>query len=75
MGWNSWLKFGKPKLGEPKKKKSALAATSKWERFKRAGGNAMTLGTGVAAGAMIPFAASKATERDIDRMQSYEPPR
>ena len=71
MGWNSWMKFGKPK----KKKSASAATTSKWDRFKRAGGTAVTLGTGVAAGSMIPFSASKNTERDIDRMKSYEPPR
>jgi hypothetical protein len=54
MGWNSWTKFGKPK----KKKNNPAATTSKWDRFKRAGGNAVTLGTGIAAGSMIPFAAS-----------------
>jgi hypothetical protein len=44
----------------------------KWNKAKRAGGTAMSLGTGVALGSMIPFAASKSTEKDIDRMRSYE---
>ena len=71
MGWSNWMKLGKPK----RKKSTSAPTTSKWDRFKRAGGNAVTLGTGVAAGSMIPFTASKATERDIDRMKSYEPQR
>ena len=76
MGWNSWTKLGKPKPSKPKKKKTAPAeTTSTWDRFKRAGGTAMTLGTGVAAGSMIPFAASKSTEQDIERMKNYEPSR
>ena len=71
MGWNSWMKLGKPK----RKKSTSAETTSNWDRFKRASGTAVTLGTGVALGSMIPFSASKATERDIDRMKSYEPQR
>jgi len=45
----------------------------KWNKTKRAGGAAMTLGTGVGLGSMIPLAAGRATETDIERMNSYEP--
>ena len=82
MSWNSWLKLGKPKSASAKgtavqrKKTSGQSPPSwmadKWNKAKRVGGVAMTLGTGVALGSMIPFSASKSTERDIDRMRRYE---
>ena len=75
MGWNSWTKLGKPKA-TPKKgtagQKTPSWMANKWNTAKRVGGTAMTLGTGVALGSMIPFSAGKSTERDIDRMRSYE---
>ena len=74
MGWNSWTRLGKPKVAS--KKGTAAQRNSppswmadKWNAAKRVGGAGMTLGTGVALGSMIPFSASKATERDIDRMK------
>jgi hypothetical protein len=45
----------------------------KWNKTKRVGGTAMTLGTGIAAGSMIPLAANSETETDIERMKSYQP--
>jgi hypothetical protein len=75
MSWNSWTKLGKPKrkskTGQPQQSPPSWMA-DKWNKAKRAGGAAVTLGTGVALGSMIPFSASKATEKDIDRMRSYE---
>jgi hypothetical protein len=83
MTWNNWLKLGKPRAtpkspskkpktpkGNPGQPPSWMA--DKWNKTKRVAGATMTLGTGVALGSMIPFSASKSTEKDIDRMRSYE---
>ena len=76
MSWKHWLKLGKPKS---KPITGAAAPPSwladKWNKTKRIGGATMTLGTGAALGSMIPFSASKSTEKDIDRMNSYQPDR
>ena len=78
MSWNSWSKLGKPtstppvtRAGKAGQKPPSWMA-DKWNQFKAVGGTAMTLGTGAALGSMIPFAAGKATERDINRMRNYE---
>ena len=81
MSWNSWMKLGKPKNTPAKKRKSKTGQpqqsppswmADRWNKVKKVGGATVTLGTGVALGSMIPFSASKATERDINRMRNYE---
>jgi hypothetical protein len=71
------MKLGKPKGTSAKPKKKTVPSpkeppswlADKWNKAKVAGGAAMTLGTGIALGSMIPFAASKDTESDIERMR------
>jgi hypothetical protein len=89
MGFLNWVKRGKPKSTPGKatpptrrKGKMGLAGQAppswladKWNKAKRVGGTAMTLGTGAAVGSMIPFAAGQATETDIGKMESYQPHR
>jgi hypothetical protein len=80
MGFMNWTQLGKPKSVSPVKRTRHTGQTSpkppswladKWHKTKRAGETAMTLGSGAALGSMIPFAAGKSTETDIERMKQY----
>jgi hypothetical protein len=76
MGYAHWLKLGKPKSlpkpntpqkGQPNKTPSWLA--EKWNRYGNAGIN---VATGAAAGSMIPLAAGKEVNADIERIGGKE---
>jgi hypothetical protein len=87
MGFLNWAKRGKPAPGKPKptpgkarqtppgqpSKKPPSWLADKWNKTKRVGGTAMNVATGAAVASMIPLAASRATETDIERMKSYQP--
>jgi hypothetical protein len=74
MGYANWLKLGKPKhlpakptipaKGQQVKTPSWLS--EKWNRYGNAGIN---VATGAAAGSMIPLAAGKEVNADIERIK------
>ena len=57
--------------GQPAKKPPSWLA-DKWNRY---GNSGINVATGIALGSMIPLAASKATETDVERMKQYQPQR